>query len=236
MGSDWALLISCEHAGNKIPREYKSFIKKDVEDLLKTHRGWDRGALTLAKEVSRTENAPLYFTELSRLLVDCNRSLNHKSVFGPSFQDVPEGMRDEIVRDFYHPYRQSVIEGIERLRKEDKKVLHCAFHSFTPELNGVLRNAEFGLLYDPGRKTEMKWADTMMNQLKKQGFPWRARRNYPYLGKADGFTKFLRGKFHQSVYAGFELEFNQAVFADPAMVDILKAETVRFFEGLNLRA
>lgn len=234
MANDWALLISCEHAGNKIPREYKSRVTKELEDLLGTHRGWDRGALQIAKEISRTENAPLYFTELSRLLIDCNRSLHHKSVFGPTFQDAPEEMKEQIARDFYHPYRQTVIDGIDRLRREGKKVLHCAFHSFTPELNGEIRNAEFGLLYDPGRSSEAKWADLIMDQLKTQSFPWRMRRNYPYLGKADGFTKVLRGKFPQAGYAGFELEFNQALFQDPEKVKVLKDEIVRLFSALPL--
>lgn len=234
MGEEWVLLISCEHAGNKIPREYKERITPELEALLGTHRGWDRGALQVAKEISRTENAPLYFTELSRLLIDCNRSLHHKNCYGPTFQDAPEEMKEQIARDFYHPYRQTVIEGVERLRKGGHKVLHCAFHSFTPSMDGIERTAEFGLLYDPGRPSERKWADEILQKMNLQNFPGRLRRNYPYLGKADGFTKFLRSQFNDAAYAGFEFEFNQKLFEKPETVQELKVHMIKLFASLNL--
>lgn len=234
MGKDWALLISCEHGGNRIPREYKSYVDQEFEALLKTHRGWDPGALMLAKEISRTENAPLYFTEVSRLVIDCNRSIHHKSCFGPVFRDADDEVKRVIAEDFYHPYRQSVVDGIERLRKQGYRVLHFAFHSFTPELNGEVRTAELGLLYDPARKSEKRWADIVMESLRVQGFSGRARRNYPYLGKADGFTKYLRGAFGDSFYAGFEIEFNQALIADASKTKILKGEMARVFASLPL--
>ena len=39
----------------------------------------------------------------------------------------------------------------------------------------------------------------------------RIRRNYPYLGKTDGFTSFLRKKYSAKFYAGIEIEINQAL-------------------------
>jgi hypothetical protein len=36
----------------------------------------------------------------------------------------------------------------------------------------------------------------------------RVRRNYPYLGKADGFTTYLRRHFPVDRYAGVEFEVN----------------------------
>jgi hypothetical protein len=41
----------------------------------------------------------------------------------------------------------------------------------------------------------------------------RIRMNYPYLGKADGFTTSLRQEF-QEQYIGIELELNQKLFAE----------------------
>ncbi|RYZ70024.1 MAG: N-formylglutamate amidohydrolase [Proteobacteria bacterium] len=234
MADDWVLLISCEHGGNKIPREYSEYVTDEVSGLLNTHRGWDKGALTMAKEISRTENAPLYFTEISRLVVDCNRSINHKNCYGPSFRDLSPETKEQIASDFYFPYRSSVIEGIERLRKMGKKVFHCSFHSFTPVMDGEVRNADFGLLYDPARASEMKWADVFMGKIDEQGFAWKSRRNYPYLGKSDGFTKFLRGKFPAGGYVGFELEFNQRIFQDAAQVSLLKGAVSSLFASLPL--
>ncbi len=234
MAKPWALLVSCEHGGFRIPREYRAYVSAKTEALLKTHRGWDLGALDLAKEVSKDHNAPLYFTETSRLLIDCNRTLSHKSCLGPDFREVDPALKLEIARDFYHPYRSSVIQGVKRLHKLGFRVLHCAFHSFTPELNGEVRNAEFGLLYDPSRSSEKLWANRIMATLKENEFPWRMRRNYPYLGKSDGFTKALRQEFRSSEYAGFELEFNHSLFADSSQIKLLKDQVRLLFGHLPL--
>jgi len=190
--------------------------------------------LSLAKQVSKAENAPMFFTEISRLLVDCNRSISHRNVYGPAFQDVSPEIKEQIANDYYHPYRLSIVDAIERFHKKDLKVLHCAFHSFTPVLNGEERTAEFGLLYDPARSSEMVWADVIMDRMKEQDFPWRARRNYPYLGKSDGFTKFLRGQFSPKIYAGFELEFNQTLFQAEASSKHLGEKMIQLFGSLDL--
>ena len=235
MSSDWVLLLSCEHAGYKVPKHYMHQLDAENQALLSTHRGWDRGALVLAKEISKLENAPLFFTEISRLLIDCNRSLNHKNCFGPAFRELSAEVKEQIAADYYHPYRNSLVESIQRLQKQGAKVLHLAFHSFTPELNGRVRNAEFGILYDPCRASELAWANAMMKGLKAQEFPWRVRRNYPYLGKADGFTRYLRSKFSDEIYAGFELEFNQKLFVDPVEAKRLAKVTANFVASLDLK-
>jgi predicted N-formylglutamate amidohydrolase len=234
MAKEWVLLISCEHGGRKIPREYETYLTSEDQALLSTHRGWDQGALVMAKNVSRTEQAPLYFTEISRLLVDCNRSIAHRQCFGPSFRALPTEKKQQIAADFYHPYRASVVEGLERLRREGKAVLHCSFHSFTPVLDGEVRNADFGLLYDPTRSSEKRWAEVFIKTLTAQSFAWKTRRNYPYLGKADGFTKALRGRFAATGYAGFELEFNQRIFQDREQTARLKAAITDLFAALPL--
>ena len=37
----------------------------------------------------------------------------------------------------------------------------------------------------------------------------KVRRNYPYTGKSDGFTAYLRRRFPPAAYLGIELEINQ---------------------------
>ena len=38
----------------------------------------------------------------------------------------------------------------------------------------------------------------------------RVRRNYPYVGYADGLTTYLRTRFAAKLYAGLEIEINQS--------------------------
>ena len=63
------LFVTCEHAGNVVPKEY-AHLFVGHEHLLPTHRGWDPGALLLAREMAERLGAPLYFDKTTRLLAD----------------------------------------------------------------------------------------------------------------------------------------------------------------------
>ena len=97
--------------------------------------------------------------------------------------------------------------AIEKEINDEKEVLHLSIHSFTPELDGIVRNTDIGLLFDPIRKTEKKFCKKWKAEI-KQGSSLRVRNNYPYKGTADGFTTFLRKQFPEK-YRGIELEINQ---------------------------
>lgn len=233
MADRWTLLLTCEHGGNEIPSEFRSYLSQEDAELLPTHRGWDQGALTIARALSRSLGCTLHAHTVSRLLIDCNRSIHHGSCYGPSFRAIDPAVKDRIAEIYYHPYRNTVKATIEEALKGKKKVLHCAMHSFTPVLHGKERNADFGLLYDPARRSEMNWANRLMEDLKTWD-DWRVRRNYPYLGKSDGFTRFLRQAFPVSRYAGFEFEFNQRCLQTPAAVEVMVQRMLQLFQRQDL--
>jgi predicted N-formylglutamate amidohydrolase len=85
-----------------------------------------------------------------------------------------------------------------------------AVHSFTPELAGVVRNADIGLLYDSRRKGEAKLCRRWAAILHRLDPELRVRFNHPYSGAADGLTTALRRLHPESRYLGIELEINQA--------------------------
>lgn len=66
------VIVTCEHGGNHIPVRYAALFAA-AGDVLKTHRGWDPGALPLARRFAKTLGTPLFFSTTSRLLVDLNR-------------------------------------------------------------------------------------------------------------------------------------------------------------------
>ncbi len=72
------LLSSCEHAHNSLPKEYASRMPASI---LASHRGWDLGALSVAKHLAQALRAPLIAGKFSRLLVDLNRSANNPKAF-----------------------------------------------------------------------------------------------------------------------------------------------------------
>jgi len=87
-------------------------------------------------------------------------------------------------------------------------VIHLSSHSFTPVLDGKVRNADVGLLYDPARSGEVELCRRWQTRLKAWAPEWKVRRNYPYTGRSDGFTAYLRRRFPADVYVGIELEIN----------------------------
>ena len=82
--------------------------------LLKTHRGWDPGALTLAQEMAAAFDAPLFFTETTRLLIDVNRSLRTPDLHSEITKALPIAERREIARRYWQPHRERVEGWVRR--------------------------------------------------------------------------------------------------------------------------
>lgn len=204
------LLFTCEHAVNYIPNEYKALFQPH-QDLLQTHSGIDWGAKTVAEHLSKAFSAPLIMATVSRLLVDCNRSFNHKQCFTSVSSQLSKEEKAEVGQKYYWPYRNEVIEAIRAESKKGRQVLHLSIHSFTPVMHDIPRNTDLGLLYDPRRSVEKDFAGRWQQQFKKNSNEWRMRLNYPYKGISDGFTTFLRKQFEESQYIGVEVECNQKI-------------------------
>jgi predicted N-formylglutamate amidohydrolase len=210
-----SVLVTCEHGGNRIPRRWRSLFEGQ-EALLASHRGWDPGALTLARRLSRELDAPLVASTTSRLLVELNRSIGHPLLFSARTRDLPRDERERILEGHYHPYRNEVQGRLaDALRSAGRggAILHLSVHTFTPTLNGEVRNADIGLLYDPARKGEQHFAAAWRAALREVAPELRVRMNYPYRGAADGLTTHLRRRLRASRYLGIELEVNQALAA-----------------------
>jgi predicted N-formylglutamate amidohydrolase len=201
------LLLTAEHAGSAIPKKYLPFFK-GAEATLKSHHGFDIGSLSLFNSLKQQADYTKK-NEISRLLIEFNRSTNHRNLF--SKYALPLSLLDkkELLMTLYQPYRSELINYIQSVINTGESILHISVHSFTPVLNGHTRNADIGLLYDPRRNFERQLARHWKKQLVEINPHLKIRFNYPYLGKADGLTTFMRKVFPHN-YAGIELEVNQA--------------------------
>lgn len=202
------IVISCEHGGNRVPAAYARLFRGHTR-LLNSHRGYDTGSLTLARTLARQLDAPLHAATVTRLLVDLNRSRHHRRLFSEITRPLADTQKQAILRRYYEPYRKRVQARINAAINTGCRVLHFSVHSFAAELNGVRRTADIGLLYDPARQWERAFASRLQRVLAEHCPGWRTRRNYPYLGRADGFTTALRRWLSNANYAGIELEVNQ---------------------------
>jgi predicted N-formylglutamate amidohydrolase len=210
MGDD-TVIITCEHGGNHVPPAYAPLFL-GYEALLNTHRGWDLGALELATQMAGAINAPLFAATTTRLLIDLNRSIGHRQLHSEATRHLPLAARRAIATQHYRPHRDAVEAEVARCIAAGRRVVHIASHSFTPELHGVVRQADVGFLYDPRRAGERPFASRWLAALKRLRPDLKLRRNYPYQGKGDGLTALLRKRYAANVYLGMELEVNQRFF------------------------
>jgi predicted N-formylglutamate amidohydrolase len=205
-----AFMITCEHGGNGIPAPYRR-VFHGRRALLDSHRGYDPGALLVAKELAKVLGAPLVSSTVSRLLVDLNRSIGHPQLLSAATRGAPAHLRTQIVQQHYRPYRAHVERLVLQAVSRGRRVIHISSHSFTPALNGKVRHADVGLLYDPARHGEAELCARWKASLAAFAPELRVRRNYPYAGKGDGLTAHLRRCFPPDAYVGIELEVNQKI-------------------------
>jgi predicted N-formylglutamate amidohydrolase len=227
-------LITCEHGGNRIPAPYRHLFQ-GREAMLHTHRGYDFGALRVAREAARALSAPLLASVVSRLLIDLNRSPRHPRLYSEATRNTPAALRQEIFTRCYLPYRGEGERRIAQAIAGGARVVHVSCHSFTPELDGKVRNNDIGLLYDPAREAEAQLCRRWQSALRAAAPDLRVRMNYPYAGTSDGFTVHLRRRFPAERYLGIELEINQKhVFARGAHWRAVRAaiiESLRHVAG-----
>ncbi|WDI43662.1 N-formylglutamate amidohydrolase [Bremerella sp. P1] len=209
------VLFTCEHGGNRIPKQHAArFVAH--QELLQTHRGWDPGTLQTANYFHRQIPSQLFASQTSRLLVDLNRSETNPALFSKLVPPPSKSQRRELLETYYRPWRQDVVDWISSQTERRQRVRHLSFHSFTPELHGEIRTAEIGLLYDPGRAREREFCDIWRKAIRETFPEFRVRMNYPYRGISDGHTTALRKQFTPEQYAGIELEVNQQLFQRPS--------------------
>lgn len=210
-----ACFVTCEHGGNRIPAPFRAWFR-DWQSVLATHRGYDLGALPMARALATALGASIEISTVSRLLVDLNRSPGHPGLFSSAIRAAPAAVRRDIMAGHYQPYRERVGRVVDKLAGCGRRVVHISSHSFTPELDGRMRNADIGLLYDPARPGEVRLAARWQAALAALAPDYLVRRNYPYRGTGDGVTRHLRSCHPPTAYVGIELEINQRIFRQPA--------------------
>jgi predicted N-formylglutamate amidohydrolase len=215
------LILTCEHAFNTIPQEYQGLFINS-EEILESHRGYDPGAFDLFNELKDLADFSS-FQETGRLLVEVNRSKGHSNLFSEFTKKLSETSKTKLLGQYYFPYRDPVEKQISSLIGKGEKLLHFSVHTFTPSLNDEIRNTDIGLLYDPARSAEKEFCINFKRNLRDQNPGLKIRFNYPYLGKADGFTTYLRKIFPEN-YIGIELEVNQKFVINNRMRSALKEQ------------
>lgn len=221
------LIISCEHGGNEVPPRFAPLFKQ-AQNVLNTHRGIDFGALELASALEKATKAPFFYSTVTRLLIEMNRSLHHPELFSEFSSPLSPEEKQELIQTYHHAYWGPIFQKVEELGD----VFHLSMHSFTPVLNGVTREAEIGILYDPERLCEEKLAIQWKALFEKLLPSFRIRMNYPYLGTSDSLVTALRKKFFCPTYRGIELEVNQGLIETLSQWNAVKQAIIESVQAL----
>jgi predicted N-formylglutamate amidohydrolase len=217
-------IVTCEHGGNQVPQAYAPLFS-GYTDILDSHQGWDPGAFEVAELLAGLLQAPFFFTTITRLLVDCNRSPGHGGLFSEISRKLSRQEREKIIASHHLPHRQKIANAVAQNLKKGYHVIHIAVHSFTPVLSSIRRRADIGLLYDSRRPTERQFCRRWQQEITRRRPDLKVRRNYPYLGTSDGLATWLRRRYDAPVYMGIEVEINQLLAVDqteqPSLASLL---------------
>ncbi len=145
------LLIVCEHASNFVPEKLQQLGL--TLDELSRHIAFDLGALDVAKGLAEAIDAPLVHSNISRLVIDLNRSPD-------DFDSIPQigeltpvpgniglnqGDRDMRVHEYYQPFHSAVSDLI--FKRRDLRAI-VSVHSFTPVFKSGRRPWHLGIIHD----------------------------------------------------------------------------------------
>jgi len=232
LDSNTVFIVSCEHAGNRLPKKYLGLLEGH-DSLLSSHEAYDLGALSLAKALSRRLGCRLFAGQMTRLLINLNRSPHNPHRFSRFTRHLPSDEKREIEARYYTPYRSALEEAVGKEIAKHKTIVHLCIHSFAPELRGKRRSADIGLLYDPSRPGERALCSDLKIYLPKQLPEIIVRMNYPYLGVTDGFATYLRKRFTARDYIGIEVEVNQAFLLSTRVPNSMAGLLAAFFKDFR---
>lgn len=177
--------------------------------MLATHRGYDSGALEVARAFARRLGVTPFTSTTTRLVVDLNRSPRNRNVFSAYTRVLSAEQRAAALAAHYRPYRDAVENAVAGALRGGAAVLHVSAHSFTPVLRGEVRRCDVGFLYDPRQPAEVELVEAWYAELRAAAPELVLRRNYPYRGVSDALVTHLRRRYGARGYAGMELEVNQ---------------------------
>jgi predicted N-formylglutamate amidohydrolase len=183
--SDSPYVFVCDHAGWQVPLSLNGLGVNETD--LKRHVGWDIGALGVARKLSNILDAPLIWQNYSRLVIDCNRVLDHPGLIAVesdttlipgNIHITSDGIRSRI-REVYQPYHSAIKKLLDARMSRELLTIFVSIHSFTPIFLGIKRACELGVLFG----SDSRYAHRFIESAKAY-FDILVMANEPY--KVDG--------------------------------------------------
>ncbi|HLI13515.1 MAG TPA: N-formylglutamate amidohydrolase [Alphaproteobacteria bacterium] len=167
---DAPFLLVCDHASRRVPRALGNLGLEDA--LLRRHIGWDIGAAEVARELSRRFDAPLLLTGYSRLVIDCNRRLDHPTSIPPVSDGVAvpgnahlsAAERKRRADTLFWPYHRAIAAALKRRERRGIVPGFISVHSCTPVFGGVERPWHIGVLWNKDGRIAVPLLEALRRQ------------------------------------------------------------------------
>lgn len=165
-----AAVLVCDHASNAIPAVLGD-LGLDAAARAR-HIAWDIGAAEVTRRLSESLDAPAVLSGYSRLVADCNRSLDDPTamrqisdgIIVPGNRDLDASARVRRGESCYWPYHRAVTATIERVESRGVTPAIVSVHSCTPVIKSFERPWHVGVLSN----TDRRMADLLIAELSRE--------------------------------------------------------------------
>jgi predicted N-formylglutamate amidohydrolase len=135
---DSDVVITCDHASNRVPREIGGLGLPEGE--MARHIAYDVGAAGVSRRLGELLNAPVILSGFSRLVIDPNRGEHDPTLIMqlydgtiiPGNRGLSEEARNWRLENCYRPYHKALADLL--ASRTSPKII--AIHSFTAQLAG----------------------------------------------------------------------------------------------------
>jgi predicted N-formylglutamate amidohydrolase len=213
-----ALLLVCDHAGQRIPRALNGLGIPPSE--LDRHIGWDIGAAGVTRALAAALAAPAILQLYSRLVIDCNRRPGHPTSIAPvsdgtaipANEGHPPPWRAQREAEIFAPYHEAIARHLTSHLAAGRRPAVIAIHSFTPVMNGIARPWQAGVLHNH----DPRLAHAVADLLRADGLT--VGDNEPY-ALSDDSDYTIPVHAEQRGLLNLELEIRQDLIATAAQQD-----------------
>jgi predicted N-formylglutamate amidohydrolase len=178
-----SVLVLCDHGSNAVPKALRGLGLTERE--LHLHIAWDVGAAAVTKRLADALDAPAVLANYSRLVVDCNRQLDHPTSIAsesdgvriPANIAVTEAEARRRAEAIFWPYHRKIGAGLAGFAVRGVLPAIVSVHSFTATLGGRKRPWQVGVLWDHDDRI----AAPLIAALRDAGL--EVGDNHPYSGR-----------------------------------------------------
>ncbi|HEX2591701.1 MAG TPA: DUF1244 domain-containing protein [Rhizomicrobium sp.] len=210
------LIFVCDHASNAVPAPYGDLGLAPA--LFQTHIAYDIGAAAVTRALAASFAAPAVIACWSRLLIDLNRGADDPTIVMklsdgsmiPGNRNADAGEVAHRIAAFHKPYHDAIEEEIAQARAAGIVPVLISLHSFTPQMKGVKRPWEIGVLWD----RDDRLAAPLLRRFVESGFV--TGDNEPYSGELENDCMYRHGTMHGLPHVLIEMRQDLIGSADDA--------------------